>query len=1180
MKKIIVVITVLLLMSQIALSQAQKTESTTASAVTSKPFSELGVDDIKPNDKDEIITHPDFLKLKPEVFGTLFKGDAAFLSQYSTKIGEYYNARGYNNLQFRQFTLRVGGITLAPEGNAFSIVNTDGKNILVNLDELREYQEVIVEKDGSLVLNGVPINAKHEDIRVGKTISKTDGSDAIELVSAAKKPITRENGIWSVSPGAIIKVNGKIPSIYSNGQFELYVENVDGLTGGFVIGEKDPGRISMKDGKIVTTGFTNFYDKEGKNTLRSMFTVENVYKPTDFTTTFTIKNNQIASVEASQTKEKSGAVWIMSPSNTFSQVSSQHQRPISLFLNGETPPDIASKDAVSYDPKTNSITAYNRIEVHTPDDKIAFNQMLDGVTTTFSPGNPPSIKTTGTSPEAKDKEMDAVNLYTNEGGQWKPLTTLKQHGNKFRYSNAATPPAGVSFHLAAKASDTVELVSMEIKGTQVEHSKKPQEQGKAAAPQKPAPNSQERMTLKIGKFNTEAEAIKAGKKIAIDGHIFKAVKDPLTNKYTLHFGEYTNWKDSFSVLEAIKAGDSSLDVVVWPVPVDSEERTRGLEPKQDGSAPPQAEQQKKKTVAAKTKPLDVAAKAPKPSKTVNGFSFTYGRSPAGGYEITGNKLISQGTKTLEQMYNQMKINEGDKITFSLNEFAEANAANVVIGEDTIGAGAQIVLPKANAQKAEREDFANLVTRKKEFREEQATLKSWINNKDGKDSQERKNIAKLMLQKADAKKVPKDKIEFIEASAVSPETAKQALLKLEQLPKPDSTTVALAERAKNYIQSVYPQATITQRDREEFKQEERAMETIESGLQAQVPRDAASTRSPSSFSHPDTNNMRQKAQEKISAGSYDEAVDYLGASVKDEASARQALADIEKIYSDHPETKRVADRAMRNIEARYPNTETSPEIGSQPIDQKEQEVLRRIEEPLSQEKGDKVEQLITEAFPNDQRMRKFLEGSYGDPKYERTLRAVLKQRESKYRNDQNKQKEHTAIMDILEELDAQNTPAQELPDERAARVSEAVRRLETQATSKSASSPSSSTTIASTIKKLSPSLAEGKSTTVDGIAYMKSTKRIFYNPDPSKKNTWKLPGSNEIYKLGDNGLIIHVIQQKPTKPEVKAKAPPEKKRTANLQEKEKAEQARQKVTTPSVPPPTRSETITPSESDFQ
>ncbi|MBI3890275.1 MAG: SPOR domain-containing protein [Candidatus Wallbacteria bacterium] len=86
-----------------------------------------------------------------------------------------------------------------------------------------------------------------------------------------------------------------------------------------------------------------------------------------------------------------------------------------------------------------------------------------------------------------------------------------------------------------------------------------------APPAPPRPRS-ERMTLKIGKFASAGEAVRTGVELGIDGHSFTPVRDPLTNRYTLHFGEFTGWKDAIEVMEAIKGKNSALDVVVWPIP--------------------------------------------------------------------------------------------------------------------------------------------------------------------------------------------------------------------------------------------------------------------------------------------------------------------------------------------------------------------------------------------------------------------------------------------------------------------------------------------------------------------------------------------------------------------------------------------------------------------------------------
>src|SRR5207245_1400187 len=79
-----------------------------------------------------------------------------------------------------------------------------------------------------------------------------------------------------------------------------------------------------------------------------------------------------------------------------------------------------------------------------------------------------------------------------------------------------------------------------------------------------------KMTLKIGKFNSAGEAVRTGVELGIDGHSFTPVRDPRTNRYTLHFGEFTGWKDAIAIMEAIKAKNSALDVVVWQIPASSD----------------------------------------------------------------------------------------------------------------------------------------------------------------------------------------------------------------------------------------------------------------------------------------------------------------------------------------------------------------------------------------------------------------------------------------------------------------------------------------------------------------------------------------------------------------------------------------------------------------------------------
>lgn len=74
------------------------------------------------------------------------------------------------------------------------------------------------------------------------------------------------------------------------------------------------------------------------------------------------------------------------------------------------------------------------------------------------------------------------------------------------------------------------------------------------------------MTLKIGRFPSASEAVRFGQQLGIDGHIFKPVRENANGRYTLHFGEFTQWKDAIRVMEAIRAKKLQIDLVVWPIP--------------------------------------------------------------------------------------------------------------------------------------------------------------------------------------------------------------------------------------------------------------------------------------------------------------------------------------------------------------------------------------------------------------------------------------------------------------------------------------------------------------------------------------------------------------------------------------------------------------------------------------
>lgn len=117
----------------------------------------------------------------------------------------------------------------------------------------------------------------------------------------------------------------------------------------------------------------------------------------------------------------------------------------------------------------------------------------------------------------------------------------------------------------------------------------------------------ERMTLKIGTFMSAGEAVRSGVGLGIDGHTFSPVRDPLTNRYTLHFGEFTGWKDAIVVMDKIRAKDASLDVVVWPLPTGSPaERPEPRQPAAERPAPEPAAE------PAPT-PRPVAAVRPQPA---------------------------------------------------------------------------------------------------------------------------------------------------------------------------------------------------------------------------------------------------------------------------------------------------------------------------------------------------------------------------------------------------------------------------------------------------------------------------------------------------------------------------------------------------------------------------------------
>ncbi|MBI2943529.1 MAG: SPOR domain-containing protein [Candidatus Wallbacteria bacterium] len=124
----------------------------------------------------------------------------------------------------------------------------------------------------------------------------------------------------------------------------------------------------------------------------------------------------------------------------------------------------------------------------------------------------------------------------------------------------------------------------------------------------------ERMTLKIGKFPSAGEAVRTGVELGIDGHSFTPVKDPLTNRFTLHFGEFTGWKDAIAVMDAIKAKSAALDVVVWPIPAagDGPSGSEDFTPSQPAPATPAPRPQPAKPApgAAQATPARPATAAP------------------------------------------------------------------------------------------------------------------------------------------------------------------------------------------------------------------------------------------------------------------------------------------------------------------------------------------------------------------------------------------------------------------------------------------------------------------------------------------------------------------------------------------------------------------------------------------
>jgi hypothetical protein len=122
----------------------------------------------------------------------------------------------------------------------------------------------------------------------------------------------------------------------------------------------------------------------------------------------------------------------------------------------------------------------------------------------------------------------------------------------------------------------------------------------------------ERMTLKLGTFMSAGEAVRSGVGLGIDGHTFTPVRDPLTNRYTLHFGEFTGWKDAIVVMEKIRAKDASLDVVVWPLPTSGAPGRQ--EPRQPVAAQPAPEPERALRPVATVRP-EPAPVRPQPRET-------------------------------------------------------------------------------------------------------------------------------------------------------------------------------------------------------------------------------------------------------------------------------------------------------------------------------------------------------------------------------------------------------------------------------------------------------------------------------------------------------------------------------------------------------------------------------------
>jgi cell division septation protein DedD len=172
------------------------------------------------------------------------------------------------------------------------------------------------------------------------------------------------------------------------------------------------------------------------------------------------------------------------------------------------------------------------------------------------------------------------------------------------------------------------------------------------------------MTLKIGKFNSAGEAMQTAVGLGVDGHTFSPVRDPLTNRYTLHFGEFTGWKDAIAVMEAIKAKDATQDVVVWPIPragdISAEEpspsalmreqgRTRTSEPKPAPIRTPSPVAMKPPP-ALEPAPEPAEAPAPVASATDEASSGSHG-GPTGPYvvRVASYKVLGNASTMLRML---------------------------------------------------------------------------------------------------------------------------------------------------------------------------------------------------------------------------------------------------------------------------------------------------------------------------------------------------------------------------------------------------------------------------------------------------------------------------------------------------------------------------------------------------